>query len=273
MNVKDTFASQVSQLRTLCPPIEAFGVGGSIGRGQDDRFSDIDFFLLCPTDKFFDFLTHFTSDIRHLAPVISYSGLVLNPGFGFAHSYILANGVSVEYNINCRDSLDMNPMRQATRVIYDSTGFFTRFVTEASENAHACMERSIARALHDYLARLLKLRKAAYRNELLPLAYHIVKLRLVLIGLDRVRLQGQPYQAFQADARVALHLGEAYHAFLLRILPGLDAKSILVAFEQLRTAIHDSLHHSAPEALSVSGFWQLEATLAVDIARHLREMQ
>lgn len=215
MEIEQVVAIQRMALEKLVPPIEAIGIGGSFGKGSRDMYSDADFFLLYPSNGFFQNLIIFPNLIEHPRIVLTFSGPDFVPGFGFEYSYILEGGIAVDYNLNCRETLNLNPMRAHTEVLFDSTGYLTEFTKRAEEDARRTPAGVLSLAMHDYLVRLLKVRKAAYRRDLPVLLYNLDKLRLVLAGLDRTITRGSAYNSIQADHQLGLQMGEDYgHLFL-----------------------------------------------------------
>src|SRR3989339_391567 len=269
INVEDVFESQRTALERLSPPIEAVGVGGSFGTGGRDLYSDADFFILYPTEGFFDFLRGFPEQITHPRPVLVMSGPVFVTGFGFEYSYILEGGVAVDYNLNCRETLSLNPMRSNTRVIFDATGFLTEFTAHAAREEARSGNADVFDAMHDYLVRLLKIRKSAYRQDLPVLLYNLDKLRLVLAGLDRTWVLGVPYNSFQADHRLGPQMGIEYVSLFLGSFPGADAGSICASIGSVCQGIDERLRSLGAVGPSWGAHWDLAANVKRNIEEYL----
>lgn len=261
---------QTAELLRLVPPIEAIGIGGSVGFGESDKNSDIDFFMLYSSQDFFRHVAQFPSLIRHRLPVISRSDLTLNPGFGLAYSYVVDGPIAIDYNMLCREILDVNPMRAKTTVLHDSTGYFTEFTNQAAENSWRERERLLEQAVHDYLTRLLKIRKTSSRGELLPLLYNIDKLRLIVLGLHR-HLQGDlPYSPVQADKGLSKAYGERFEEQMLSTVPSPNYESVGEMFSTLRSMLLRHLRGCGVEMDQTSGWAQTEKDMADEILSNVR---
>lgn len=267
---KQIVETQANVLRAMCPPIEAVGIGGSLGRGSPDRFSDVDFFLLYPSNRFLDFVIHFPTQISHPLVVLTHTGPIFVPGFGFEYTYIMQDGTAIDYNLNCRETLSLNPMRAHTRILYDTTGFLTRISTSARTDKMADRSVSACEALHDYLARLLKLRKSAYRRDKPVVIYHFDKLRLVMVAIDRALVLNASYNAFQADHRLGTEMGADYERIISVTYPTLDASSIGTAFQAMCARIRDGLGALDVHIGDRRDVWALERTLVSDTLSFIR---
>lgn len=258
MNIEKIVEKQVNKLIRLSPPIEAFGIGGSFAHGTYDTMSDVDFFILYPSNSFFKYLVDFPNIISHTSSIVVKSGPTFHDGFGFTFSYVLDNGAWLEYHLNCRETLSVNPMRLDTKIIHDRDGFYTQFLETISLDYKILMDRLPAQATHDYLTRLLKIRKSIYRHELFMLLYNIHKLRRILIALDRHLLLGKPYSPAYAEKRVTEELGDKYLIELKPTVANLDYKSFLKAFTTIRQRILKSFHSLEPHPALSPIFYQLE---------------
>ena len=152
MDVRQIVREQDKILWEMSPPLEAAGVGGSVGREKADSYSDVDFFLLYPSNSFFGNLKQFPQLITHTLPVLLHMGPTFEPGFGFKYSYILQDGVEIDYIINCPDTLDLNPMRAHTSILFDNTGFLTNFTEAAHSQVLGKSADSARDAMHDYIS-------------------------------------------------------------------------------------------------------------------------
>ena len=271
MNTEEIVEKQSNMLLRLSPPIEAFGIGGSFGRRSQDTMSDVDFFILYPSANFFKYLSDFPSTISHTSPIVCQSGPTFNEGFGFTFSYVLANNVWLEYHLNCRETLDVNPMRLDTKIVHDRTGFYTRFKETISSNHKMLLDRLVARAACDHLTRLLKIRKSVYHGELCLILYHINKFRRILIALDRHRLLGKAYSPAFAERQLIKELGHEYSLGLKSTIAKLDYESFLGAFTMIRERVLSSLRDLGRHPCLSTSFYQLEQKLYEEIVGELKK--
>jgi len=257
----------------MSPPLEAAGVGGSIGRGAADPYSDVDFFLLYPSQNFFTNLKQFPELITHQVAVLLFTGPTFVLGFGFEYSYILHNGIAVDYILNCPDTINLNPMRAHTSILFDSTGFLTQITERARSQISANPSDSSREALHDYLSRLLKLRKSASRRDLPVIYYNLDKLRLVMLGIERALTTGAPYNSFHADHGLGHEMGSEYEQGVLNTFPSSSPESLNSAFQEICKRIRQGLRLLDATCLSWKEALTLERRLKSEVLFLIREIQ
>lgn len=272
MRVENVVKVQTEVLRGLAPPIEAAGIGGSWGRGSSDRYSDADFFLLYPSEGFFSHLAEFPEKIDHPLPNIVFNGPVFVPGFGFEFSYILEGGISVDYNLNCRESLNLNPMRAHTIILFDTTGFLTEFTQNAATPDGADNHADAEEAFHEYLVRLLKIRKSAFRQDRAVLFYNMDKLRLVMAAVDRVLSLGVAYNSFQADHRLGVQMGEEYEKAILGTFPSPEPGATRMSLHAICERIESGLKNLQATGDTWNRHWRLVREVRSEIKGFLMRL-
>lgn len=190
-------------LQRLSPPIEAYGIGGSIGAGDDDAYSDLDFFLLIQTEKFFSTLSFLQESLVPDDVVAALEEPVGQAGFGFQFGYILEDGSGTEFFVNCRETLTWNPMRTKTHILFDSTGFFTEFVEKGEQSREELAATFFSNLSYQYLTEIAKTRKYIMRNEAIPLQERVLKLMRIVASLRRYERNGElcaPHDALRGLA-------------------------------------------------------------------------
>lgn len=270
--LNEVVAQQTSILHSMMPPLEAFGIGGAFGSATIDEYSDVDFFLLYSDEHIFKILHDLPRVIQHSRQVISRSGLDFFPGFGFAFSFLLDGPISVDYYLNCRETMALNPMRVKTRVLYDSTGFMTELCRKPSFTEKSTSQSHCQGMMHDYLIKLMKIRKCLKRGDRAYLIYNLDNLRLTMIAVDRLLSRGEDYNAIQADRHILSDMGEEYENWVCTTFPSRQADSIWQAFTQIRERITGQLKATCLASVQYDNFWQLEEEIASDIIESFREM-
>ena len=202
-----------------------------------------------------------------------FTGPTFVPGFGFEYSYILYNGIAVDYILNCPDTINLNPMRAHTSILFDSTGFLTQITERARSQISADSSDLSHEALHDYLSRLLKLRKSASRRDLPVIYYNLDKLRLIMIGIERALITGVPYNSFHADHGLGHEMGSEYEHGVLNTFPSSSLESLNSAFIEICKRIRKGLRLFDVTCLSWKEALALERRLRSEILFLIREMQ
>lgn len=208
MQLTEIVDHQTNLLRSLFPPVEAFGIGGSYGQGTNDRESDVDFFLLIEATDFFKHLVFLRERLPALPLATAQPGYTFLKDFGFKISFILSTGVSVQYFINTQETFLPNPMRMKTKVLYDPSGLLTACLKELAPSFLS--QQWLESLTHCYLEELLKLRKFLLRQDLLPALDCLAEFRLILLSLDRQRLLGALVAPHDANRDLAANLGRHY---------------------------------------------------------------
>lgn len=265
-------SEQTRALRRLCPPIKAFGIGGSLGADCGDRVADIDFFLLLPNGNFFNHLRFLAEALPGLTIITRLPEPEFHPGFGFQLSYILRDGTSIEYFVNSPETLTTDPMRVKTKVLFDPEGLMTRLLRRCAVADGQQARRLLKLLAHEYLGEMVKLRKFAIRNEIVPLFPRLSRLRRVLISLDRLAIRDEVCSPHDADRRLPSDLGTDYQRGLCETFPRLTRSSVLRSVRILRRRILSRLHQSRIKGFSASGraFFDLERNIFHDLESTLR---
>lgn len=245
-----TLDYQLQMLHSLCPPLEAVGLGGSTGRGQADDLSDLDFFLLVPDAEFFAIVERFPDLITHPQPPVGCWRRGFTPNFGFSFMYFYPDGASVEYMLHCHRSLRRTPMALSTRITKDLTGFYTRFTEDLPASPELSREGYAADATGELLAELVKLSRYARRGELPAIVHRFERLRLVLLGLERYLTRGEDYAPHDSDKRVYRDLGAAGETMLAPTFCELDPEAALTAFRALYGGVTERLTRMAPQTMA-----------------------
>lgn len=116
------------------PEIEAFGVGGSLGKGESaDKYSDIDFFILVNEADASKFMEAFYDFAALFGKPLLYRGPVHVPNYGYSFTVLYEPLIFCQFNVNSRHSLTPGPIRKYTRIIFDENGYYTDFTKTQSE--------------------------------------------------------------------------------------------------------------------------------------------
>lgn len=187
-SIKRTFATrEASRLRDLSPPISAVGFGGSFGRGDADRHSDLDIFVFLDSGDLFAHGRWFKTVMAHDEPPLSVGALKFFAGYGLCVSYVFEELGKVEYFLNTPTSWTADPMRANTQVVWDRSGLYTKLVQDTHGTAAqylAATEAAKDVALHDLLLESLNALKYAKRGDVWSLHYRIAIMRRYLVAFQ-----------------------------------------------------------------------------------------
>jgi len=242
MNKEEYINTQISAIKDLYgQTIEALGIGGSFGAKTFDQYSDIDFFLLFSDANFFSILHDFDNRIKHKNPILYKSGLDYTSDFGFYYSYILDNGLTIDYYLNSRSTLNINQMRSKTHLIFDNSGYFTQIINESKKHFDTQHISQVAdKIMYEYVSRLLKIRKSIHRNNISALFYYMDKIRHIMIGIDKSNMINVPYNSFHSDQDLR-NMSKEYENFIISTIPSFSSDSIYNCFDTICKHINNSL--------------------------------
>lgn len=173
--------------------IEALMIGGSVGRGDTDRYSDIDLFLLVDNDALQRFLaTRLKEFAGQLGEIVLFRGPIFVEGFGHSFTILFRSQLLCQFNVNSHNTLIPNPMNnQEFLMIYDRTGYYTDFLQ--SEEPVEVDEREIFdRSFSFFWLRALSTRKEIERNNLWLAIRHLADLRNQMFVLERLNSKNPP---------------------------------------------------------------------------------
>jgi predicted nucleotidyltransferase len=122
-------------LENSYPEIEAAYVGGSVGRGSKDVYSDLDVFILVNSELLDDFLSKTVRKLAdQLGRVVLFRGPVFVNNFGYSFSILFENSIILQFNINSRETLVPNYMySQEHFMLFDRNGYYTRHIKNNTE--------------------------------------------------------------------------------------------------------------------------------------------
>lgn len=111
--------------------IESASIAGSYARDERDEHSDLDlFFLIAPGS---DVTVNHAADtlIDWVGDVVIRRGPVLVPHFGHSITAVLPDLAVCQMNVNTRETIELNPMRSASRIVLDRDGYMTSLVEQS----------------------------------------------------------------------------------------------------------------------------------------------
>lgn len=212
--------SEVERLKRLRPRLTAVGVGGSLGRGKADEYSDIDLFLFFDDGDVFVHAQYLMSSLSHEPAPLSTGAPDYFPGFGIRIGYVLPQLGKLEYFLNTPATWTADPMRANTRVVWDTSGLFTQLVrASASLDIEAVRQARTSELLHALLLNAMDVKKHADRNDLLGLEYRLAIVRRTMVALVLAEWAGHDPIVHDALARVSGLPAEMRH----RATVGLEA--------------------------------------------------
>lgn len=258
------FDDTVRCLTDLSPPVEAFGIGGSVGAGKSDDLADLDFFLLVPTEQFREFTASFPTLIRHPKPLIASRIRGFTAFFGYQFTFIYDDCSSVDYFINCPLTLQSTPMAHKTRVLRDLTGYFTAFhqtLPGRADDQQLYLRNTTAELLWE----ALRIRKYVKRQDLIALVHRLERIRLVTLALERYLHNDEYFIPHDADKWIARDLGDSIIERLEPTFPSLSPRSISKSFLSIWKYATDLLRELDINGDIDSGTWELLTNLSMEI--------
>jgi hypothetical protein len=193
---------EISRLRALAPPIAAAGVGGSLGRGDADRDSDLDIFAFFDDGDAFVHAAWLLQQLQSALDPVSCGPIKFSTGYGACLSFVLADLRKLEYFINTPSSWTQNPMRANTNIQFDLTGTCSRLVQECASSAASTQHEALEGGLHELLLEALNLRKYARRQDAWSMQYRIAAMRRQLVAVLLAATVQRPFDVQTGMAHV-----------------------------------------------------------------------
>lgn len=110
--------------------IRAIGLGGSVLRGEADRWSDVDIFPFVShvpsTGKAEDYVTKWANRLGDPIAIVSRGGS--KDGYGIGIQVVFEPLVKVDFNLNDSLCLQSHPAWRKRQVLLDKDGYFTTFI-------------------------------------------------------------------------------------------------------------------------------------------------
>ncbi|MFD5757266.1 hypothetical protein [Streptomyces mirabilis] len=166
--------------------IESASIAGSYARDERDEHSDLDlFFLIAPGS---DVTVNHAADtlIDWVGDVVIRRGPVLVPHFGHSITAVLPDLAVCQMNVNTRETIELNPMRSASRIVLDRDGYMTSLVEQSKS-----MLVDISKVYHEHFCyfwiRALYAFRSAQRGELWRAIEYLADMRKAMQQIIRIR--------------------------------------------------------------------------------------
>lgn len=212
------------RLKELRPRLSAVGVGGSLGRGKADAYSDIDLFLFFDDGDVFRHAHWLMSNLNHVSEPISTGTPDYFSGFGIRVGYVLPDLGKLEYFLNTPASWTADPMRANTRVIWDISGLFTGLIeASATLDLGVVRQARVSELLHVLLLNAMDVKKHAERKDFLGLEYRLAIVRRTMSALVLTEWVGDDPVVHDALARVGGLPAEMRHSATVGLEPNCRA--------------------------------------------------
>ncbi|MCP4650475.1 MAG: hypothetical protein GY853_10400 [PVC group bacterium] len=257
-------------LISRCPPIEAFGIGGSYKSEISNSYSDLDFFIFTNDNNFFDFKINFIKNMSHPLNPISVSGPTFHVGFGFCYSFIFTNYLVIEYYLNCQITYDYNPMRENTTILYDPNNFIEAKLHNKVKESDS-VRLNYKKIIHDYIDRLFKIRKVIYKRDLVHVFYQLNKLRFVLFGTLKYTHSNIDYFPDYSDVSTKKYLSNELYRNVTNTFCGLDVREMLKSFILMRGQFKTNIDNYFKEYRNEI-IIKMESDLSEEIINGFREL-
>jgi hypothetical protein len=262
--------AQIGALRSLMPPVDAFGLWGSFGMGVADDLSDLDFIVFISRDEFWSLVKSFPVLITHPLPVVSQGIGRFVQDHGFQYAYILSGGHKLEYHLNSQDTMARLPLSARTHVVEDRSGCLTAYLAEAQLEFERDVRPHVAAGVHDCLVYLHDLRKYALRGDLLPMVWRMDSLRRPVIALDHMGRSGDVYAPSSALSHLPERSSAEHARLVMETVPAVERTAMADAFEKLRGIMLAAWRQFSPTGVPSKEQLDLEQTLSEAILTSLR---
>jgi hypothetical protein len=263
--------TQAAALRRLMPPVDAFGIGGSHGRGTADDVADLDFFVVLPDDAFWEHVRAFPTLIEHPLPVVSRGVGRFMSDYGYRIGFILAGNRKVEYFFNSPATMTSLPLSARIQVIEDRSGWLSALLEASRAAFEADPGPHVAAGVHDCLLEIHDLRKHAARGDLVSMIWRLNTLRRPVLALHRMQVGGDVYAPSSAVSQTRKAGDPDLLARVEASVPTADAASIAAAYRELRALMLDAFEHFAPTGVPTPEQRQAERELSEDVLRRLAD--
>jgi hypothetical protein len=260
---------QTAALRRLMPPIEAFGIGGSHGRGTADPLADLDFFVVVPGDAFWEQVRALPALIEHPLPVVSRGVGRFISDYGYKVGFLLAGNHKVEYFFNSPETMTSLPLSARIHVLEDQSGWLSALLVRSRAEFEADPRPHVGAGVHDCLLDIHDLRKHASRGDLLPMIWRLNSLRRNVLALHHMRVSGDVYAPSSAVSRLHTSGDDGLLARVDGSVPANDPASIAAAYGELRSLMLDAWAHFASTGVPTPEQQQAERELSADVLRSL----
>lgn len=264
--------AQTAALRRLMPPIDAFGIGGSHGRGSADPAADLDFFIVVPDDLFWPHVRAFPDLIEHPAAVVSRGVGRFMSDYGFRIGFLLEGHVKVEYFFNSPQTMTPLPLSARIEVLEDRSGWLSAALASARAAFASDPRPHVAAGVHDCLLEIHDLRKHASRGDLLPMIWRLHTLRRPVLALHHMRVAGDIYAPSSGASRLDRRGGDELRARVETTVPAYDPASVAEAYCTLREIMLAAWAHFAPIGAPTAAQTAAEQDLSGEVLRLLGAM-
>jgi hypothetical protein len=261
--------AQSAALRRLMPPIDAFGIGGSHGRGTADGLADLDFFVVVSADTFWEVVHGFPTLIQHPLAVVSRGVGRFMSDYGYRLGFILAGNYKVEYFFNSPETMTSLPLSARIRVIEDPSGWLSALLARSRAAFEADPSQHVAAGVHDCLLEIHDLRKHASRGDLIPMIWRLNTLRRPVLALHHMRVSGEVYAPSSAVSRLGTRYDDSLLARVDASVPTNDPASVAAAYRELRALMLSAWAHFAPTGVPTPEQKEAERELSDDVLRQL----
>lgn len=208
----------------------AMAIGGSFARHSQNTQSDLDVFVLIEGRGTGAIKAHYAEICSWLMPGALSRGPYTLPHWGHTVTIVAQDLTVLQIHFNTLDTLEINPMRASSEIVYDPSGQYAHFVAEAAQ-----MQPDLIRVVRDSLlliwTRALFCHNALLSGEIWRAHAYLTDIRLCIMRIRRVHSSRfragvefeLPASKYEAD------MGIAEATSLQYLAPGYDPQEIRTA--------------------------------------------
>ena len=218
-----------SELRQM--GVKALVIGGSVGQGKADRYSDIDLFILVSSkDKGYFCVEGVRRIAKLLGDVILFRGPVFVDNFGYSFTALMRDLTVFQINLNTRDTLRPNYMGGlGSIIIYDDNGDYAKFVGKSKKlhrNINGVAESSIV----FFWLRAVFIWRCIKKKQIHMASRYMVELRDQMFLIRRIRLNKLPSNPKNPIKSIEHDLGKDQLGDIYPSFPRISHHSVVRAF-------------------------------------------
>ncbi|MEP1143752.1 MAG: nucleotidyltransferase domain-containing protein [Henriciella sp.] len=164
---KDEFLKTAIESRTFLESsgIESFVIGGSVGRGTEDAFSDIDVFLVASGTRFSGLTANFTEIAEQFGAVRLFRSSTFIPNYGHSFTALYDDFSIVQFNLNTSETLLPSPLGDQKCITVFDSGIYSDFQSK-SRGLFFQNQNVFLKAQTFFWLRAISLVRALERNEI-----------------------------------------------------------------------------------------------------------
>ena len=231
-NIEKCSSVFARMLRRLPDYVEAVGIGGSYAAGTADKDSDIDIFILVKDEQISDAIHNFPAFAATIDEILLQKGATWIERYGYVFSFLFTNIGNCQFMVNDSGTLDNSPPRGRTRIIYDSTGFFTGF-TKKMVNSTWDYSSIFGQAVNKFWLRVLSTVRAIRRGQLWLAHSYLTDLRHQSFIVERLLHKSDPIDYRAPEKCIEEDIGDLISMEYRLTCPSYNSEELIIGLTSM----------------------------------------